>query len=51
MTDIAVTEAWAEGPLRTFVDDARVQIALLLHPSGQVLGQHGFARRIDVMSA
>ena len=51
MTEIAVTEAWAEAPLRAFVDDARVQLALLLHPSGQVLGQHGFARRIDVMSA
>lgn len=51
MTALAVTEGWAEAPLRAFVDDARVQLALLLHPSGQVLGQHGFARRIDVMSA
>lgn len=51
MTSIAVTESWAETPMRAFVDDARVQLALLLHPSGQVLGQHGFAKRMDVMSA
>lgn len=51
MTAIAVTEGWAEGPLRAFVDDARVQLALVLYTSGQVLGQHGFAKRMDVMSA
>ena len=51
MTSIAVTESWAEAPLRAFVDDARVQLALLLYTSGQVLGQHGFAKRMDVMSA
>lgn len=47
----AVVESWVEAPLRAFVDDARVVIALLLHPSGQVLGQHGFNRAVDVMSA
>lgn len=40
-----------EAPVRTFVDDAGVELALLLHPSGQVLAQHGFARSIDVMTA
>jgi hypothetical protein len=28
-----------------------VLFALLCHPSGQVLGQHGFLRAVDVMSA
>ena len=46
-----VVESWIEEPLRQFVDDAQVDIALLLHPSGQVLAQHGFARAVDVMSA
>jgi hypothetical protein len=47
----AVVEQWVEEPLKRFVDDARVRLALLLHPSGQVLAQHGFTRAIDVMSA
>jgi hypothetical protein len=47
----AVVEPWVEEPLKRFVDDARVLLALLLHPSGQVLGQHGFTRAVDVMSA
>jgi hypothetical protein len=51
MTKTAAVEAWAEGPMRSFVDDARVRLALLLHPSGQVIAQHGFARAVDVMSA
>jgi predicted regulator of Ras-like GTPase activity (Roadblock/LC7/MglB family) len=46
-----VAEAWVEAPLQRFVDDARVQFALLLHPSGQVLGQFGFTRAVDVMAA
>ena len=48
---VAVVEAWVEEPLRRFVDDARVLLALLLHPSGQVVAQHGFTRAVDVMSA
>ncbi|MEX2178712.1 MAG: hypothetical protein WD801_08395 [Gemmatimonadaceae bacterium] len=44
-------EPWIETPLRAFVLDAGVQLALLLHPSGQVLAQHGFVRAVDVMSA
>ena len=48
---IAVVEPGVEVPLKQFVDDARVLLALLLHPSGQVLGQHGFTRAVDVMSA
>ena len=48
---VTVAANWVEAPLRTFVGDARVQLAVLLHPSGQVLGQFGFARSVDVMTA
>ena len=41
MTVVAV-EAWVEAPLRRFVEDARTVLALLLHPSGQVVAQFGF---------
>lgn len=47
----SVVESWIEPPLRRFVADAQVELALLLHPSGQVLAQHGFARAVDVMTA
>lgn len=47
----ASVEPWIEEPLRTFVDDADVVLALLLHPSGQVLAQHGFTRAMDIMAA
>ncbi|MGH7669811.1 MAG: hypothetical protein ACRENQ_10000 [Gemmatimonadaceae bacterium] len=48
---IRVVEPWIEAPLKRFVDDARVTIALLVLPSGQVLAEHGFARSLDVASA
>jgi hypothetical protein len=48
---IAAVESWVEEPVRRFVEDARVVLALLLYPSGQVMAQHGFARAVDVMSA
>jgi len=51
MTPMMVVESWIEGPLRQFVSDAGAELALLLHPNGQVLAQHGFARAVDVMSA
>ena len=51
MNNITVVESWIEGPLKQFVSDASAELALLLHPSGQVLAQHGFARAVDVMSA
>jgi len=44
-------EVWIEEPLRRFVDDSSVALALLLHPSGQVLAQYGFTRAMDIMSA
>jgi predicted regulator of Ras-like GTPase activity (Roadblock/LC7/MglB family) len=46
-----VAEPWIEAPLQTFVDDAGALFALLLHPSGQVMGQFGFTRAVDVMAA
>ena len=51
MNNITVVESWIEAPLKQFVTDASAELALLLHPSGQVLAQHGFARAVDVMSA
>jgi len=48
---IATGEPWVDAPLQRFVDDARARLALLLHPSGQVLAQCGFTRAVDVMSA
>ena len=47
---VAFVEAWVEEPVRRFVADARVVLALLLYPSGQVLAQHGFVRAVDVMA-
>ena len=47
----SVVESWIEGPVKQFVEDAEVDLALLLHPAGHVLAQHGFARSMDVMSA
>jgi hypothetical protein len=48
---LTVAEQWVEVPLRQFADDARVRLVLLLHPSGQVVGQYGFTRAVDVVSA
>src|SRR5262245_21325287 len=44
-------EPWIEPPLRRFVEDSGVSLALLLHPNGQVLAQFGFSRAMDIMSA
>lgn len=46
-----VSEPWVDAPLQRFADQARVNFALLLQPSGQVLGQLGFTRAVDVMAA
>jgi hypothetical protein len=42
---------WAEEPLRRFVSDAGVSLAVLAHPSGRLLAQAGFARATDLRSA
>lgn len=49
--NVAAVESWIEAPLRRFVDDARARLAVLLHPSGQVMAQAGFTREVDVMAA
>jgi len=46
----AVAPALA-APLAVFVRETRVRLALVLDSSGRVLGQHGFTRSLDVMSA
>jgi hypothetical protein len=48
---LQVAADWVEAPLKAFVGDARAEIAVLLHPTGQVLGQFGFARSVDVVTA
>jgi hypothetical protein len=48
---LTVAASWVEAPLRQLVTDARLELGVLLHPSGQVLGQFGFARSVDVMTA
>lgn len=35
-------------PMADFVAESRVRTAILLSDSGQVLAQHGFARRLDI---
>lgn len=47
----SVRIGWAEAPLARFVDDARVQLAVLMYPTGHVLAQVGFKRSIDVQTA
>lgn len=47
----SVMVGWADGPLKRYVDDARLQFAVLMHTSGQVLAQQGFQSRLDVQTA
>ena len=49
--NVAAVESWIEAPLRRYLDDARARLAVLLHPSGQVMAQAGFTREVDVMAA
>lgn len=48
---IAAVDAWVTVPLQRYVDEARARLALMLHPSGQVVAQAGFGRQMDVMTA
>jgi hypothetical protein len=48
---LAATEAWVSEPLRAFVEESGVQFAVVMRANGQVVGQHGFTRAVDVMSA
>jgi hypothetical protein len=47
----SVLVGWADAPMKRYVDDARLQFAVLMHTSGQVLAQHGFQSRLDVQTA
>lgn len=47
----AVSAPWLDAPLRRFVQDSRVQRAIVLQPDGRVLGQFGFASSSEVMTA
>lgn len=46
-----VLEPWLEGPLRTLVRETAARVVLVTTASGQVVGQHGFTRSLDVMAA
>lgn len=47
----SVTAPWLDTPLRRFVQDSRVQRAIVLRPDGKVLGQFGFQSATEVMTA
>ncbi|HEY3258506.1 MAG TPA: hypothetical protein VGJ64_06585 [Gemmatimonadaceae bacterium] len=42
---------WLDLPLRRFVQDSRVQRAIVLRPDGMVLGQFGFQSSTEVKTA
>jgi predicted regulator of Ras-like GTPase activity (Roadblock/LC7/MglB family) len=46
--DVERVVAGLRGPMAEFVAESRVRTAILLSYSGQVLAQHGFARRLDI---
>lgn len=46
-----LTIGWADAPLKRFVEEARLNLAILMHSSGQVLAQVGFQRSLDVQTA
>lgn len=47
----SIAIGWADAPLKKFVGEARLQLAVLMHSSGQVLAQIGFQRSLDVQTA
>lgn len=47
----SIAIGWADAPLKRFVDEARLELAVLMHASGQVLAQVGFKRSLDVQTA
>jgi hypothetical protein len=46
-----VGTAWLDVPLRRFMQDSRVQRAIVLRPDGKVLGQFGFQSAAEVKTA
>jgi predicted regulator of Ras-like GTPase activity (Roadblock/LC7/MglB family) len=47
----SVNAEWLDAPLRRFVQDSRVQRAIVLRPDGAVLGQFGFQSSAEVKTA
>jgi hypothetical protein len=47
----AVSAEWLDVPLRRFMQDSRVQRAIVLRPDGKVLGQFGFHSAAEVKTA
>jgi hypothetical protein len=47
----SVTASWLDVPLRRFVQDSRVQRAIVLRTDGKVLGQFGFQSATEVRTA
>ena len=48
--ELARVVAALKEPIRNFVRESHVRIALLINGAGQVLGQHGFARSYQIMN-
>jgi hypothetical protein len=46
-----VLEPWLHEPLRRLVEETAARVVLITTSSGQVVGQHGFTRSLDVMAA
>lgn len=46
-----VLEPWLSEPLLELVRQSNAHLALVMTSSGQVIGQHGFTRSLDVMAA
>lgn len=47
----AVSAEWLDVPLRRFMQDSRVQRAIVLRPDGKVLAQFGFQSAAEVKTA
>lgn len=47
----AVGAEWLDAPLRRFMQDSRVQRAIVLRPDGKVLAQFGFQSAAEVKTA
>lgn len=46
-----VLEPWLAEPLGELVRESNARLALIMTSAGQVIGQHGFTRSLDVMAA
>lgn len=46
-----VLEPWLVEPLTDLVRESAARVVLVMTASGQVIGQHGFTRSLDVMAA